>query len=414
MNPSIPGPDPSLPGPKASDPGPGPDREPKGRRFGWNRPRDASDLPTRAGRRRFRWVGRLAAILVLVVPVLLLGRLLFFEGPFLPVTPLPEVPLVDLHCHAAGIGAGDSGCYVSPRMRSNFRFRIYLEAFGVTESQLREHGDMALLEKLSRDIASSRRVGSAVVLALDGVVDDQGNLDRERTDVYVPNAFVAEGARRFGNLLFGASIHPRRPDALARLDEAVAQGAVLVKWIPSVMDIDPADPRYIPFYRRLAEYRLPLLSHTGPEKSFTSAADALADPHRLRLALDHGVRVIAAHTSPGRSADEGSNLATLRRMMTEYPQLYADISALSLVNRIADLRATLAAPECRGRLVYGSDYPLINTALVSPWYYPLNLTEARRREIASIPNPWDRDVELKQALGVPPEVFTAGRALLVR
>ena len=84
-----------------------------------------------------------------------------------------------------------------------------------------------------------------------------------------------------------------------------ADGAVLLKWLPSVQGIDPADPRHRPFYRRLAELRLPLLSHTGAEESFTGADNALADPERLRLPLEEGVTVIAAHCAAnGTSAGE--------------------------------------------------------------------------------------------------------------
>ena len=361
---------------------------------------------------RPRLLLRSAIALIALAAVLLLARQILFRGPYQPTAPLPAESIVDLHCHTAGIGAGNSGCFLSPRMRANIRYRIYLDAFGVSEQDLVQHGDLFLLEKLSRDIAASRHLQAAVILALDGVVDASGTLDTNRTEAYIPNQFVAEASHRWTNLLFGASIHPRRPDAIARLDEAVAQGAVLVKWIPSIMDIDPADPQYLPFYQRLVHHRIPLLSHTGPERSFTSSTDALADPDRLRLPLQQGVLVIAGHAAGGGESNGIPHLTKVRRLMQEFPNLYADISALTLVSRIADLQSTLAAPECRGRLVFGSDYPLINTALVSPWYYPLNLTEAQRQTIAGIQNPWDRDIALKQALGVPPEVFVAGKKLL--
>lgn len=282
----------------------------------------------------------------------------------------------------------------------------------MTEADLTQHGDMLLPQRLSEQIAQSRHLTGAVILALDGPVDSAGNLDTNRTEVYVPNAFVHEATLRFTNLLFGASIHPGRTDAIARLDEAAHQGAVLIKWIPSVMDIDPADPRYIPFYQRLAHYRIPLLSHTGPENAFTTALDHLADPERLRLPLSQGVIVIAGHASAGSETDGYPDLQKLQRLMREFPNLYADISALTQMNRIGALKATLAATECQGRLVYGSDFPLINTALVSPWYFPLELTEAQRKTIADLANPWDRDITLKQALGVPADVFTKPATLL--
>ena len=371
----------------------------------------SKSLPLRAPQ-SIRLLRRFGNLALLTVAVVLLGRQVLFRGPYQPVSSLPTQPIIDIHCHAAGIGAGGSGCFVSPRLRSNFRFRIYLDAFGVSEAELQNHGDIRLLQKLSESVAQSRHVQAAVILALDGAVDAEGNLDTQRTEVHIPNRFIADACHRYTNLLFGASIHPRRTNAIELLDEAVAQGAVLVKWIPSIMDIDPSDPRYIPFYKRLVHHRLPLLSHTGPERSFTSATDSLADPERLRLPLDQGVTVIAGHASAGSESDGFPDLMKLRRLMAQYPRLHADISALTQINRIGALRDTLAAPECHGRLVYGSDFPLINTALVSPWYFPLELSEARRQTIAALNNPWDRDVTLKQALGVPTEVFAASTRLL--
>lgn len=373
-------------------------------------PGPSESAPSRPRRRRSRWLGWLLVALA-ALPAL---RLALFRGGNTPPQDLPSTPIIDLHCHAAGIGAGDSGCFVSAAMRANFRFRIYLRAFGVTEADLLQHGDAYLLDRLATNIAASRRLQAAVVLALDGVVDAQGNLDRARTEVYVPNEFVADAARRHSNLLFGASINPYRHDALARLDDCARRQAVLVKWIPSIMEIDPADPKLVPFYQRLASLGIPLLSHTGPERSFTSARDELADPARLRLPLEHGVRVIAAHTAAGSQNQGEDDFLRLVRMMHEFPHLYADLSALTQINKPGALERALADPLLRSRLVYGSDFPLINTALVSAWYFTLDLPLAKSREIEAIDNPWDRDLLLKQALGVPPDVFARTAQLLRR
>jgi predicted TIM-barrel fold metal-dependent hydrolase len=365
------------------------------------------------GRRRWiRLAAATAAVLALAVGALLIGRLVLFKGPYRQPAPLPDTIIIDLHVHAAGIGAGQSGCFISPEMRANFRFRAYLDAFGLTEAELQRHGDALVLRRLSEGIARSEHVAAAVVLALDGVVDGRGRLDTNRTEIFIPNEFVEGAARQYTNLLFGASINPYRRDALERLDWAADHGAVLVKWIPSIMDIDPADPRLIPFYQRLRHHRLPLLSHTGPERSFTSASDELAHPGRLRLPLDHGVTVIAAHAAAGGGSRGETDTALLAGMMREFPSLYADISALTQINRIGYLQELLNSHDFHGRLVYGSDFPLINTPLVSPWFYPLNLNHDQARQIAAIANPWDRDLHLKQALGVPPEVFTRSHSLI--
>jgi predicted TIM-barrel fold metal-dependent hydrolase len=252
-------------------------------------------------------------------------------------------------------------------MERSWKTRFYFRAFGVTGAELRHHGDGLILERLSRLLENSTRVQQAVVLALDGVVDGRGELDRERTELYIPNDFLADQCRRHDNLLFGASVNPLRRDALERLDAVAADGAVLLKWLPSIQGADPADRRFIPFYRRLAELRLPLLCHTGEEESFTRADNALADPARLRLPLEQGVTVIAAHCASNGRNDGEHNLARLLPLFAEFPNLYADISALTLANRLGHLQRVLGHPELHDRLLYGSDMPLPCTGLTTPW-----------------------------------------------
>jgi len=319
---------------------------------------------------------------------------------------------MDMHCHVAGVGAGHSGCIVSERLRKSWKFRFYLRSFGVSRRDLRQRGDVVCGERLAQTLAASRWVGRAVVLAMDGVVDADGKLDLARTEFYVPNEFVAALAAAHTNLLFGASINPYRLDSLARLDWAATNGARLVKWLPSMQLIDPADARLTPFYRRLAELHLPLLVHTGAEHSFTWSRDEFGDPERLRLPLSLGVTVIAAHAAwPGRH-DGGRDVDRLARLMTQYPNLYADISSLTQINKLGALREVLRRPEFNHRLVYGTDFPLINMPIVSPWFFPRNLKLSQMWRISRIKNPWDRDVALKQALGVPAEVFARAEKMI--
>ncbi len=317
----------------------------------------------------------------------------------------PQPAIVDMHCHLAGIGAGNSGCFVSAKLRDNWRFKIYLGAFGVTVDDLRIKGDGLVADRISAQLARSKYVRKAVVLAMDGVVGKDGNLDTNRTEIYVPNEFVAEVVGKHDNLLFGASVNPYRYDALARLDWAKAHGAILIKWIPSVMGIDPADPRLEPFYRKLVALNLPLLTHAGFEQSFSSANQQLCDPDKLRLPLRLGVRVIAAHIASTGTYHGERSTDRLARLMREYPNLYSDISSLTQLNKLFYMKEALLRPEFKGRLLYGTDYPLINTALVSPWYYSLRLSPKKLMAIARTGNPWDADVMLKSALGTPREVF---------
>ncbi len=121
--------------------------------------------------------------------------------------------LIDIHTHVAGIGAGDSGIVVSAALLEGYKFDIYLKAFGVTEEQLRAEGDKAVLHSLSQRVSQSKTVSKAVVLALDGVVEN-GVLNLDKTQLYVPNEFLMRELPNFPNLLFGASVNPYRADAL--------------------------------------------------------------------------------------------------------------------------------------------------------------------------------------------------------
>lgn len=369
--------------------------------------------PVRLGFLR-RWLRRVVIGLPVAMVLALIVREVFFRGPFRTVEPLPQPPIIDLHCHAAGLGFGDSGCLISPALRGNFRFRIYLESFGVTEAELQERGDGLVIQRISERVAASEHVDYAVVLAIDGVINGQGELDRERTEFHVPDEFVAREVAKHTNLLWGASVNPHRHDALERLAWAKAHGAVLVKWIPSIMGIDPADESLRPFYHKLRELDLPLLTHGGQEKSFTHARDELADPVRLKLPLELGVKVIVAHIASTGSNEGQEDFERLLPMFAVYTNLYSEISSLTQANKLGYLRRTLADDRLKGRLLYGTDYPLINTALVTPWAFPLNLTRRQMADLGAIENPFDRDVALKQGLGVPAEIFTATAGVLQR
>lgn len=363
------------------------------------------------GRKRWgRWWA--LSLVTVLASVLSLSCVLTAHRPYRPTAPLPATRLIDLHAHTAGIGAGGSGCRISKDLENSWKFSTYLKAFGATRQTLSQNGDAWLVGQIAAQVAQSTSIHQAVVLAMDGVVDEHGQLDLGSTEVYVPNEFLAREVARYPQLLFGASINPYRQDALARMDACAAQGAVLVKWIPSIMRINPADERLIPFYEHLKRHQLPLLTHTGQERSFTHAQDELCDPERLRLPLRLGVTVIAAHIASTGNLDGERQTDRLARMMAEFPNLYSEISSLTQANKLGYLGEALTRKEFDGRLCYGSDFPLINTALVSPWLFGHRLTAAQAVRIDSVTNTWDRDIALKQALGVPPEIFLRTATLL--
>src|SRR5207245_6439938 len=130
-------------------------------------------------------------------------------------------------------------------------------------------------------------------------------------------------------ILFGASVHPYRKEAVAEIERCVRGGAVLLKWLPITQNFDPSDEPCIPVYEALAHYKLPLLSHTGGEKSLPTLNPHVADPMLLVPALKRGVTVIAAHCGTKSAIWETDFLPHFMRLAQEYENCYGDTSALN-------------------------------------------------------------------------------------
>ena len=314
--------------------------------------------------------------------------------------------VVDIHAHVAGLGNGCEDCFVSRDLLDSYKFKWYLSAFGTNAEEMERRGDAVVIERFRDHVRASRWVKQAVLLALDGVVDADGMLDKQATQVYVPNDFVADVAARHEEFLFGASINPHRADALERLDQADRDGAVLVKWIPAIMQIDPADPELTDFYVALVALDMPLLVHVGDENAFHSADNTLGDPARLIIPLEMGVTVVAAHIATTGDNEGEENFTRLIAMLPDYPNLYTDISSLTQINKRRYLRRALEVGGLDPHMVYGSDWPLQFFPLVSRWWHFGSAPFSELRYAGQFDNPLDRDIAIKAALGVPPAVFT--------
>lgn len=283
--------------------------------------------------------------------------------------------LFDYHAHVVGLGSGESDCFVHPRMQSywhpveRLRFLVYASACGVDDLR---SADEQFLQRLLSLVRSVDGHGRHLILAFDQYHDPAGRPDRAKTSFYVPNDYVVTLARSHPDALVPAvSIHPYRPDALAELDRYAARGVRFVKWVPAAMGIDPADPRTVPFYQRMKQHQMALLTHAGAEQALESAADQqLGNPLRLRLPLDIGLRVVVAHcASAGEDLDLDSSepepvdsFDLFMRLMDEDRNeglLFGEISATLQAHRLGKpIRTLLARTDLHDRLVYGSDYPM--------------------------------------------------------
>jgi len=342
--------------------------------------------------------------------------------------------LLDYHVHVVGLGAGGTGAFVNPEMRSwwhatkRLKFEIYAHAAGVTDF---DHADQQFVARLVDQIRNIPRHGKYLLLAFDKHYSAAGKPVPEQTEFYLPNDYVFALVERYPDLFEAAcSVHPYRPDALDELTRCAQRGARVLKWLPNAMGIDPADPRCIPFYDRMKELGIALLSHAGAEYAVDAeGAQKLGNPLRLRLPLDRGVTVIAAHCaglggnedldSPGR--EWKSNFELFLRLMGEKKYdglLYGEISGTTQFNRLpGPLLELLRRRDLHPRLLNGSDYPLpaINTLFRTSDLVDLGvITEAERAALNEIYdyNPLLFDFVVKRTLrdpetklGFAPSVF---------
>ena len=152
-----------------------------------------------------------------------------------------------------------------------------------------------------------------------------------------------------------------------------------------------------------------LLSHTGGEQSVPVANRAYQNPEILRLPLECGVKVVAAHSATSSGFWDTDYTEVFRQMLREHSNLYGDNSALNSPFRSRHLRTNLE-PEIASRVVHGSDLPIPISGLwgalrgVVPW--------RAYREAHRDKNLLARDYLLKRAMGYPERSFTLGGELL--
>jgi predicted TIM-barrel fold metal-dependent hydrolase len=333
----------------------------------------------------------------------------------------PARPVVDVHVHAIGLGQDGDGTSVHPEKLSRrhpmkrLGTNLYLKATGVKGLA---HFDRDYLDILAARARAFPKPVRIHLLAMDRAYHPDGTPDPERTEFHVPNDYVLEAAARYPDIFVPvASIHPARQDAVQELERCAAKGVRLLKWLPNAQAIDPADPRYDAFYRRMKELGVVLLTHAGEEKAVAvKGAQALGNPLRLRRPLDLGVTVIVAHcASLGRNADldhpgrTAANFDLFLRLLDDpkyQDHLFGDLSAITQVNRLPRPLRTLLARDLDARLLNGSDYPLPGVDLVV-WTRGLVqlklITPAERKALNEIwkANPLLFDFVLKRTLRDP-------------
>ena len=315
---------------------------------------------------------------------------------------------IDMHVHMVGNGRAGSGGWLRLSGWHRALAGFMVRQLGLPASAL--EGDLeSIYSEHQLKLVRESSMDSVVLLAHERVHDPDGTPRPDLGSMFVPNDVVLHLANAHPEFLAGVSIHPARADALAELDRCLAGGAVLMKCLPNCQNIDFTDTRYRPFWERMAAARLPLLAHTGGEHTVPVIDAKLADPKRLRVPLECGVTVIAAHCATKSGPFEQDYFDDWASMLREFPNLYGDISALVSLNRSCHLRDCLRE-EIAPRIVHGSDFPvpvLGHRLWLQGW-----IDWHTFRRCQKIPNPLERDWHFKQALGFPVETTTRVSNLL--
>lgn len=83
-------------------------------------------------------------------------------------------------------------------------------------------------------------------------------------------------------------------------------------------------------------------------------------------------------------------------MLSEFPNLYGDISAMASISRFQYLSKVLASDLARSRVIYGSDFPVP----ISPVVFAPKLGLKAVRDLNALDNPLQKNLETMRAMGV--------------
>ncbi len=304
---------------------------------------------------------------------------------------------VDIHSHL-----------LSPEVRFDRLYdrvsvRLFARKMGMDPAQLQRDPYGTFVASMAGAILQSEYLERTCLFGVDGRFDRRGRLvDRDRTVCAMTGDVLEAAARHPDAFIPFMSVNPRRCNALDLVDEYVEKGCRGAKFLQNYWRVDLNDRALVPYYEKLKSYGLPLIVHIGSEYSIDS------DPRyeradMLRLPLEAGVTVVAAHIGLGRlnhklcfwrnlSRDPGTfdeDYFVLLDMLQRHDNLYADISAILVPLRARALRHLSQQRAVHHKLLFGTDYPV-------PFGVRFNthdLPSAECRRIDAIGNPFDRYTE---------------------
>jgi hypothetical protein len=267
----------------------------------------------------------------------------------------PTEKIIDSQTHIRCYGY-QSKCYT----KKDWDLTIYEYLSGISENKLKEKGDKYLFDILDKEISNSAWLEQTIVLAFDHVYNEAGDKQEKNSKYFIPNEFVAQNSRRLHSILFGASIHPYRKDALKQIPIIKNSNAKLVYLNPDLQNFKLDHPRLIALASELKKYNLPLMIDLSQKNN-----------PNIEEVLQTGVTFIATGTWSVGSVGSFKKFNYMTNLLKKYPNLYGSLASYPLqFSWINHFKMIIRSHSWENHLIYGSNYPYEHFSLKSSWRLP--------------------------------------------
>ena len=185
------------------------------------------------------------------------------------------------------------------------------------------------------------------------------------------NDFIAAAVAQYPDKFVGfGAMHPDHPEMEKELDRILALGLKGVKLHPDFQKFMLDDPAALRLFEAMAERGLPLLVHTGDHRYPYST------PERMARALDHAPRLkaICAHLGGW------SVWSDAWKMLAGRENVYVDTCS-SLYALMPEEAVKIIHRYGADKVLFGTDYPMWDTAEELARFMALPLTEDEREMI---------------------------------
>lgn len=271
---------------------------------------------------------------------------------------------------------------------------FFAKKFGFDYKNLKKNPYEEYVSSLIKSVQTSEYVEKIVLFGVDARLDDYGSVIHKDVTVSADNEDVFKVYKENKNEVIPFfSVNPKRKNALDLVEGFSDIGFKGAKFLQNYWGVDTREKRYDSYFEKLVELKLPLIIHVGSETSVHSFKE-MESIEMLRRPLDIGVNVICAHMALSYDLNHkmfsskhlNEDYFVLLQMLKDYPNLYADVSAILTPVRAKALRHLSNQTDIHNKLLFGTDFPVPFTTVLNSH----DLSFSKRLEISKEKNVFDR------------------------